>query len=66
VGWECTDEYREIITCVAITLDVFFFIYYDAVTNHDTPLYRTIEEKPHSIEGSSNESLVLPGCIACV
>jgi hypothetical protein len=47
-----------------LLLDVFFFIYYDAVTNHDTRLYTTIEEEPDSTEGSSNENLAMPGCIA--
>jgi hypothetical protein len=56
----------EIITCVAMTLDVFFFINYDAMTNHDTRLYRTIKEEPYRTEGSSSENLVLSGCIACV
>jgi hypothetical protein len=48
-NWEWAGSGRtsiaEIITCIAMTLDVFFFIYYDAVTNHDIHLYTTIERR---------------------
>lgn len=43
----------DIITCVAMLLDVFFSINYDTVTNHGTRLYTTIEEEPTALKGTA-------------